>query len=366
MNKYAERLYNGIIKENPTFVQMLGMCPTLAVTSTAVNGLGMGIATTAVLTASNLMISALRKVIPDKVRIPAFITIIASFVTVISFLMQAYTPELYDSLGVFISLIVVNCIILGRAEAYASKNPVLPSIFDGLGMGLGFTVGLTLIGMIREFLGAGKIFGFVVTAELWDPIAIFTSNPGAFFVLAFLVAGINAFVIRKARKKGKKPKLRRIDSCAGCTNLTCAGRRFTECPEGENVISEEKGTSDSNGSSVKTAAPGGSDDTKTKAGTGKTDPKSISKEDGTDKKETAEAGKTGTKSEKKEFFDIENDVDVKAAIDRPDAAEPVEHEPIEGTMTLDMTTGKVTFTSPEEERRSEKESGEEKAEEEGK
>ena len=224
MNKCVERLYNGVIKENPTFVQMLGMCPTLAVTSTAINGLGMGLATTAVLTMSNLMISALRKVIPDKVRIPAFITIIASFVTIVSFLMQAYTPELYDSLGVFISLIVVNCIILGRAEAYASSHPVLPSIFDGLGMGLGFTLGLTLIGILREFLGAGTVFGFTVTKELWDPIAIFSSNPGAFFVLAFLIAGINAFAIRKARKKGEKPKLRRIDTCAGCSNTSCAGR----------------------------------------------------------------------------------------------------------------------------------------------
>ena len=228
MNRITERLYNGIVKENPTFVQMLGMCPTLAVTSTAINGLGMGLATTVVLTMSNLLISALRKVIPDKVRIPAFITIIASFVTIVSFIMQAYTPELYDSLGVFISLIVVNCIILGRAEAYASSHPVIPSIFDGLGMGLGFTLGLTLIGILRELLGAGTVFGVTVTKELWNPIAIFTSNPGAFFVLAFIVAGINAFAIRKAKKKGEKPKLRRIDSCAGCTNMACQGRKFCE------------------------------------------------------------------------------------------------------------------------------------------
>jgi len=226
LNRITERLYNGIVKENPTFVQMLGMCPTLAVTSTAINGLGMGLATTVVLTMSNLLISALRKVIPDKVRIPAFITIIASFVTIVSFIMQAYTPELYDSLGVFISLIVVNCIILGRAEAYASSHPVIPSIFDGLGMGLGFTLGLTLIGILRELLGAGTVFGFTVTKELWNPIAIFTSNPGAFFVLAFIVAGINAFAIRKAKKKGGKPKLRRIDTCAGCTNMACQGRKF--------------------------------------------------------------------------------------------------------------------------------------------
>ena len=256
MNKCIERLYNGVIRENPTFVQMLGMCPTLAVTSTAVNGLGMGLATTAVLTMSNLMISALRKVIPDKVRIPAFITIIASFVTIISFVMQAYTPELYDSLGVFISLIVVNCIILGRAEAYASKNPVLPSVFDGLGMGLGFTVGLTVIGIIREFLGAGTVFGFTVTSELWDPIKIFTSNPGAFFVLAFIVAGINAAAIRKAKKKGGKPKLRRIDSCAGCTNLACAGRQMAEDACVEEVKTAEatkKTTAEANKKATKDA-----------------------------------------------------------------------------------------------------------------
>lgn len=235
MNKCTERLYNGIVKENPTFVQMLGMCPTLAVTSTAMNGLGMGLATTAVLTMSNIMISALRKVIPDKVRIPAFITIIASFVTIISFLMQAYTPDLYESLGVYIALIVVNCIILGRAESYASKNPVIPSLFDGLGMGLGFTVGLTAIGVIREFLGAGAIFGISITKELFDPIAIFSFNPGAFFVLAFIIAGINAHEIRKSKKTGEKPKLRRIDGCSDCTNVTCQGK---DVP-GEAVVTEE-------------------------------------------------------------------------------------------------------------------------------
>ena len=235
MNKCTERLYNGIVKENPTFVQMLGMCPTLAVTSTAMNGLGMGLATTAVLTMSNIMISALRKVIPDKVRIPAFITIIASFVTIISFLMQAYTPDLYESLGVYIALIVVNCIILGRAESYASKNPVIPSLFDGLGMGLGFTVGLTAIGVIREFLGAGAIFGISITKDLFDPIAIFSFNPGAFFVLAFIIAGINAYEIRKSKKTGEKPKLRRIDGCSDCTNVTCQGKDIPE----EAVVTEE-------------------------------------------------------------------------------------------------------------------------------
>ena len=224
MSKCFERLYNGIIKENPTFVQMLGMCPTLAVTTSAINGLGMGLATTAVLTMSNLIISMFRNVIPDKVRIPAYITIIASFVTVVSFIMQAYTPELYDSLGVFISLIVVNCIILGRAEAYASKNKVIPSVFDGIGMGLGFTLGLTIIGIIREFIGAGTFFGMDATENLWEPVRVFTMSPGAFFVLAFIVAFINSIAIRKAKKKGCKPNLRKIDSCEGCMNLSCAGR----------------------------------------------------------------------------------------------------------------------------------------------
>ncbi len=159
MNRLTERLHNGIIKENPTFVMMLGMCPTLAVTSTAMNGLGMGLSTTVVLILSNILISLLRKVIPDKVRIPAFIVIVASFVTIVQLTLQAYIPFLYSALGVYIPLIVVNCIILGRAESYASKNPVFASAFDGIGMGLGFTIGLTLIGIFREILGSGAIFG---------------------------------------------------------------------------------------------------------------------------------------------------------------------------------------------------------------
>ena len=159
MNKCGERLKNGIITENPIFVLMLGMCPTLAVTTSAINGIGMGLSTTVVLVMSNMLISMLRKVIPDSVRMPAFIVVVASFVTIVQFLMEGFTPSLYDSLGIYIPLIVVNCIILGRAESYASKNPVLPSIFDGLGMGLGFTVGLVAIGLVREILGSGKAFG---------------------------------------------------------------------------------------------------------------------------------------------------------------------------------------------------------------
>ena len=159
MNKCTERVYNGLIKENPTFVLMLGMCPTLAVTTSAINGLGMGLSTTVVLVLSNMLISMLRKVIPDSVRMPAFIVVVASFVTIVQFLLEGFVPSLYDSLGLYIPLIVVNCIILGRAESYASKNPVLPSIFDGIGMGLGFTFGLTCIAIVREFIGTGAIFG---------------------------------------------------------------------------------------------------------------------------------------------------------------------------------------------------------------
>ena len=157
MNKCTERLMNGLVKENPTFVLMLGMCPTLAVTTSAINGIGMGLSTTAVLIMSNMMISMLRKIIPDSVRMPAFIVIVASFVTIVDFLMEGFVPSLYDSLGLYIPLIVVNCIILGRAESYASKNPVIPSIFDGIGMGLGFTVGLTSIGIVRELIGSGTV-----------------------------------------------------------------------------------------------------------------------------------------------------------------------------------------------------------------
>lgn len=205
-----ERLYNGIIKENPTFVMMLGMCPTLAVTTSAKNGIGMGLATMVILTASNLMISLLRKIIPDGVRMPAYIVVVASFVTIVEFLMEGFIPALYSALGIYIPLIVVNCIILGRAESYASKNPVLPSIFDGLGMGLGFTVGLTCIGIVRELIGSGMVFGVQVLPDSYVPITIFILAPGAFFVLACLVALQNK-VKRNLAKKGKK-----VPETAGC------------------------------------------------------------------------------------------------------------------------------------------------------
>ena len=179
-----------MIKENPTFVLTLGMCPTLAVTTSAINGIGLGLSSTVVLVMSNLMISLLRKVIPDGVRMPAFIVIVASFVTMVQFLMQGYLPSLYDSLGIYIPLIVVNCIILGRAEAYASKNPVLPSAFDGLGMGLGFTFSLTLLGAIREFLGSGKMFNLSIYPDNFGML-IFVLAPGAFIALGYLIAIVN-------------------------------------------------------------------------------------------------------------------------------------------------------------------------------
>lgn len=233
MNKYVERLYNGVIKENPTFVLMLGMCPTLAVTSSAINGLGMGLSTLVVLVFSNLLISLFRKVIPNGVRMPAYIVIVASLVTVVQFLMQAYLPSLSKALGVYIPLIVVNCIILGRAESYASKNGPIESIFDGIGMGLGFTFGLACIGIVREFIGTGAIFGkqILPLADLaagqggYVPVTIFILPPGAFLVLAFLVAGMNR-IRKNAEKKGKKIAEPQgcCSDCAGCAG--CSGKVF--------------------------------------------------------------------------------------------------------------------------------------------
>ena len=223
MNKCIERLYNGIIKENPTFVLILGMCPTLAVTSSLVNGAGMGLSTMAVLVLSNMVISMLRNIIPNGVRVPAFIVIVASFVTILQFLLEAYLPSLNSALGIYIPLIVVNCIILGRAESYASKNPVLPSIFDGLGMGLGFTIALSLLGGFREILGT--ILG--INIPHWDGIGIFVMAPGAFFVLAALIAIQNQIRI----SHGKKPrKLQCEQGCAGCTGC---GSDYSQCNKEE-------------------------------------------------------------------------------------------------------------------------------------
>ena len=196
MGKNLKYFTDGILKNNPTFVLVLGMCPTLATTTSAANGMGMGVATLFVLVMSNIVISLLKNVIPDKVRIPAYIVVISSFVTVVQLLMQAYVQDLYNTLGVFIPLIVVNCIILGRAEAFASKHNVWESALDGLGVGLGFTGALTLIGMVREVLGAGEIFGL----DIWqgDGALIFILSPGAFFVLGYLMILFRKLTTKKA------------------------------------------------------------------------------------------------------------------------------------------------------------------------
>ncbi len=242
-NSILERLKNGIISENPTFVLMLGMCPTLAVTTSAINGLGMGLTTMVVLAMSNMFISLLRNVIPDKVRIPAFIVVIASFVTVVELLLKAYIPFLYDALGLYIPLIVVNCIILGRAESYASKYGVIPSLFDGIGMGLGFTVALTMIGAVRELIGVGEIFGVAVMPECYVPCSIFVLAPGAFFVLAALTAIQNKIKIA-GEKKGKD--MSKIGSgcsedCMNCGEKGCA-KRFYDTSASKAIVEEPVAT----------------------------------------------------------------------------------------------------------------------------
>ena len=232
-NTPSERLINGIIKENPTFVLMLGMCPTLAITTSAINGIGMGLTTTVILAASNLMISLLRNFIPDSVRMPAYIVVVASFVTIVQMLLQGFIPFLYSSLGIYIPLIVVNCIILGRAEAYASKNKPIPSLFDGIGMGLGFTLSITCIGAVRELIGAGTIFGkqILPLADAaagkmgYEHVTIFILAPGAFFVLAFLSAIQNKFKLGAA-KRGIDPSNPDCKGgCASCGNSMCSGKR---------------------------------------------------------------------------------------------------------------------------------------------
>ncbi|MDO4764548.1 MAG: electron transport complex subunit E [Eubacteriales bacterium] len=205
MNIVKDRLKAGIIDDNPIFVQVLGMCPTLAVTSSVINGIGMGLSTTVVLFGSNLVISMLRKIIPAKVRIPAFIVVIATFVTMLDLLLQGFIPSLYDSLGLFIPLIVVNCIVLGRAEAYASKNGVLASALDGVFMGLGFTLALSILGSIREILGAGQLFGYTILPEsIYQPITIFLLAPGAFMALGAMLAVYNYMKKRKRAKVERK------------------------------------------------------------------------------------------------------------------------------------------------------------------
>ena len=220
---------NGIIKENPVLVLLIGTCPTLATSSSASNGLGMGLSTTAVLIAANVVISLLRKVIPDKVRIPCYTLVIAGFVTVVQFLLEAYVPALYKSLGLFIPLIVVNCIILGRAEAFANKNTVFDSALDGIGMGLGFTLTLTVMGTIRELLGAGTWFGMTVFGSWFTPIGFFNLAPGGFFVFGVLIAVLNVLTNGKALKK-------KSFSCG-----TCPMYNSCNLAEAKEVAAEEKG-----------------------------------------------------------------------------------------------------------------------------
>ncbi len=222
-NSLMSLIYDGVIKSNPALVLMLGMCPTLAVTTSASNGFGMGVSTMAVLIVSNLLISLLRKIIPDAVRLPAYIVVVASLVTVVEMVTQAYLPGLYSSLGLYIPLIVVNCIILGRAEAFASQNRPIPSIFDGIGMGLGFTVALLAIGAFREVLGAGSVFGIQVMPESFQPIAIFVKAPGAFLVIAIIIAVMNAFSIPTRANEV-------VEDCDGC----CA--HCNKCPSREKEV----------------------------------------------------------------------------------------------------------------------------------
>lgn len=221
-NKYMGYFTNGLIKENPVLRLVLGTCPTLAVTTAAINGIGMGLAATMVLICSNLVISLLRNVIPDKVRIPAYITIIAGFVSVVQMLVKAFLPDIDKALGIYLPLIVVNCIILARAEMFASKNSVVPSVLDGLGMGIGFTAVLTLMGAIRELLGAGTIFSLPVTANFISPMIVFLLPPGGFFVFGMLVALSNAL----AKRAGKKPVGHL--GCESCPSRAVCGKKDCE------------------------------------------------------------------------------------------------------------------------------------------
>ena len=213
----------GLIKENPTLVTLLGMCPTLAVTTMAVNGIGMGLATTFVLVCSNIVISLLKNVIPKSVRLPSFIVIIAGFVTLISFILQGYLPSLYSALGIFLSLITVNCIILGRAEAFASKNKLIPSILDGLGMGLGFTLALFLMGSVREILGSGSWMGIKIPVISENPMLMFIMPAGGFFTLGCIIALVNKIANRKPPAE---------ISCSNCPNAKNCGQDCSNCEKG--------------------------------------------------------------------------------------------------------------------------------------
>lgn len=225
---YLKEFTKGILKENPNLVMLLGMCPTLAVTTMAENGLGMGLATTFVLVCSNLVISLLKKIIPSQVRLPSFIVIISGFVTLVGMLLQKYIPSLYDALGLFLSLITVNCIILGRAEMFACKNKVIPSILDGLGMGIGFTLSLLTVGSVREILGSGTWFGIKLLPSFIQPMTIFILPAGGFFSLGIIIA-----IVGKISKQ--KPK---DITCSSCPNREAC--RFAESEPAESAAVSEK------------------------------------------------------------------------------------------------------------------------------
>ena len=244
-NSPAERLWNGLFVENPVFVLVLGTCPTLATTTSAMNAIGMGLSTTVILALSNLIISALRKIIPERMRMPAYIVVIASFVTMVDFLMEGFTPALYASLGIYIPLIVVNCIIMGRAEAYAGKEPMIPSFFDGLGMGIGFTVAIFCIASIREIIGAGTWFGMQVMPSGYVPVNIFVLAPGAFLVYAFLVAVMNKLKSGAGRrpKKDWDPTEKICGDCLSCMKLGICDEKPESCSETPaQTIARSKGT----------------------------------------------------------------------------------------------------------------------------
>lgn len=224
MKEYIKILLNGIIKENPVLVMLLGMCPSLAITTGAKNAIGMGLATTFVLIGSNVVISLIKNLIPKAVRLPSYIVVIAGFVTIIGFLMQAYLPSLYKALGIFLNLIVVNCIILGRAEMFASKNSVGKSALDGLGFGVGFTLALFIVGSVREILGAGTWLGMTVTKNLFEPIGFFVSSAGGFFVLGCVIAVVNRLLIKKPKQQV---------SCEGCPSAELCGKGKSGCDSKE-------------------------------------------------------------------------------------------------------------------------------------
>ena len=300
-----ERFLNGIVVENPTTVLVLGMCPTLAVTTSAINGLSMGLATTFVLALSNLVISLLRKVIPDTVRIPSFIVVIASFVTLVDLLMQAYLPALNEALGVYIPLIVVNCIIFGRAESYASKHGAVPAFFDGLGMGLGFTCSITIIGLVRELIGAGTAFGISLLGEdtiiqgpvgrffgMYTPISIFILQAGAFFVLGALMATMNR-IKRKREEKGKD--VSKFGS-GGCMNVDM------EIPSGKDKKEDKTKTEDKTENKTKTEDKTESKtENKTESKTeNKTESKTESKTENKVEDNTEDKAKNITKDQKED------------------------------------------------------------------